>query len=102
MNRTLGGPQSQSGRFGKDINFFPLLGIELHFLGLLMRSLSLHKLLYPEYSRRRKERGTCGGSVGLFLLGGGGQKRNIILLECSQTSPNGRSGVSVVEVKKTE
>jgi len=40
--------------------------------------------------------------VGLFLLGGGGQRKNITLLEGSQVSPTGRSGVSGVEVKKTE
>jgi len=102
LNWTLGGPQSQSGRFGKDINLFPLTGIEPHFLGLPMFSLSFHKLLYPKHIRRRKERGTRGGSVGLFLLGGRGQRKNIIVLEGSQASPTGRSGVSGVEVKKTD
>jgi hypothetical protein len=67
-----------------------------------MRNLSLHKLLYPEHSRRRKERGTRGVSVGLFLLGGGEQRKSITLLEGSQASPTGRSGVSGVEVKKTD
>ena len=67
-----------------------------------MRSLSLHKLIYPEHSRRRKEKRSCGGSVGLFLLSGGGQRKNITMLEGSQASPNVLSGVSGVEVKKTE
>jgi hypothetical protein len=102
MNRTLGRPQSQSGRFRRDKNLFPLQGIEPQFLGIPMRNLSLHKLLYPEHSRRRKERGTRGGSVGLFLLGEGGQRKNVTLLEGSKASPTGRSGVSGVEVKKTD
>lgn len=40
--------------------------------------------------------------MGLFLLGGRGQRKNIIVLEGSQASPTGRSGVSGVEVKKTD
>ena len=43
-----------------------------------------------------------GESVGLFLLSGGGQRKNITLLERSQASSTSHSGVSGVEVKKTE
>ena len=39
MNTKLGGSQSRSGRFRKQVNLFPLLSIELRFLGHPVHSL---------------------------------------------------------------
>ena len=38
MNKTLGGPQGQSGRFGREKNPLPLPGTELHFKQLCLQS----------------------------------------------------------------
>jgi len=74
MNRTLGGPHSQSGRFWKYIKLFPLPGIELQFLGLPVRSYRSTNYFIPNIVEEEKKGELVGGIVGLFLLDVGGGK----------------------------
>jgi hypothetical protein len=102
MNRTLGEPQSQYGRFRNNIKLFSYR--ESNYNSSVSQCSAYRSTNYfiPNIVEEEKKRDLVGGSVGLFLLGRGRQRKNITLLEVSQASPNVLSGVSGVEVKKIE